>query len=202
MSSIFGNALKPLWLPASRAGWVARKRNPSTACAGAMDIASAFARGASADRSLHPILHASIAVRPPAIAVVASCPRPHAVGHGQRRPRRIFIVVFLRRVALPGVVTLGIGGRTVDIDRPRGVARSVLAIDRCRCTVSGARRIIRGLPISVTGLRVRRLPIARSRTHIDISGRRVDSAGRHVDGRQVAGRAGRRGQDNERQCQR
>src|SRR5258708_14917675 len=45
-----------------------------------------------------------------------------------------------------------------DVDRLRGVGRSVLAIDRCRRTICGARcpitrRPIRGLPISVTGFR-------------------------------------------------
>ena len=122
---------------------------------------------------------ALIAVDRPAIAVVAS--RPRAIRHGQRRPRRIFrrIVVFLRVVALPGVVTLGIGGRAVDIDRLRGVGRSVLAIDRCRCAVCRIHPV-RGLPISVIGFRVR--PMGRSGTHVDVGGRRVNSAGRHVDG--------------------
>ena len=74
------------------------------------------------------------------------------VGHGQRRPRRIFrrIVVFLRASSVPGVVTLlsvvtlGIGGRAFDIGRLRGVGRSVLAIDRCRCAVCGPASIIEG----------------------------------------------------------
>ena len=142
------------------AGWVERKRNPSISCAEGrwVSLPPSLAEPRRTRRSTHPTCFNRS--RPTRHSRRRIVPAPRTVGHGQRRPRRIFIVVFLRVVALAGVVTLGsvvtlgIGGRAVDIDRPRGVGRSVLAIDRCRCAVGGI-HAVRGLPISVTGFRVR-----------------------------------------------